>query len=310
MTAFLYVLMIFVWGFSWIAIKWQHGSVAMEVSIFYRFLFAAVVMFVIGKLFHKLQSVSMKDQKYFALQGLCLFCCNFLFFYSSTLYIASGLTAVIMATAPILNAIHGRILYRTKVNNNFYLGVAVGLTGITSLFAGDLLTTSWSEEVFLGMFYALAGTWCFSIGNMISIRNTQNKIQPFTATSYAMVYGCIALLIIVLFKELSFEIVFNTRYVASLAYLAIPASVIGFTVYLLLVDRIGANNAAYLLVITPIVALIISSIFESYQWTVFSTVGLLCVVLGNVISQIKKPVLSFFIKASEVDFKAKQSKAQ
>ena len=308
MTAFLYALMVFVWGFSWIAIKWQQGSVPMEVSILYRFIFAAMVMFVIGKVFNKLQSVSIKDQKYFALQGCCLFCCNFLFFYSSTTYIASGLTAVIMATAPIFNAIHGRFLYGTTTNNNFWLGVVVGLTGIASLFSGDLLQTDWSQEVFLGLFYALAGTWCFSIGNMISIRNSKNKIQPFTATSYAMIYGCIALLIIVLFKDLSFEIALNTRYLASLAYLAIPASVIGFTVYLLLVDRIGANNAAYLLVITPIVALMISSIFESYQWTVYSTLGLLCVVLGNVITQVKKPILSYFIKGHTSDFKTKQIK--
>ena len=308
MTAFLYALMILVWGFSWIAIKWQEGDVAMEVSILYRFIFAALIMFLIGKLSNKLQSVNLSDQKYFALQGFCLFCCNFLFFYSSTTYIASGLTAVIMATAPIFNAIHGHFIYGTKVKNNFFLGVVIGLSGIVCLFVGDLLQTDWSKEVFLGLFFALAGTWCFSIGNMISIRNTKNNIKPFTATSYGMLYGCLALLAIILFKGLSFEVVLNTRYLTSLVYLAIPASVIGFTVYLLLVDRIGANNAAYLLVITPIVALITSSIFESYQWTSFSTLGLLCVLLGNVITQIKKPIFSYFIKTNTFGFTAKQFK--
>lgn len=168
MTAFLYALMIFVWGFSWIAIKWQKGSTPMEVSILYRFLFAAIVMFIIGKAFNKLQSVKVTDQKFFAVQGACLFCCNFLFFYSSTSYIASGLTAVVMATAPIFNAIHGRIFYGTKTNNNFWLGVIIGLTGISLLFAGDFMQTNLSKEVLLGLFYALAGTWCFSIGNMIT----------------------------------------------------------------------------------------------------------------------------------------------
>jgi len=305
MTVFLYALMIFVWGFSWIAIKWQQGNTPMEVSILYRFLFAVIVMFIIGKAFNKLQSVKITDQKYFAVQGACLFCCNFLFFYSSTSYIASGLTAVVMATAPIFNAIHGRIFYGTKTNNNFWPGVAIGLIGISCLFAGDLIQTTFSKEVLLGLFYALAGTWCFSIGNMISIRNTKNKVQPFTATSYAMVYGCIALFMIIIFKGFSFDIDISTRYLMSLAYLAIPATVIGFTVYLLLVDRIGANNAAYLLVITPIVALVVSSIFENYQWTLFSTLGLLCVVLGNVITQIKKPIFSYLSKSISLSLKTK-----
>ena len=296
MTTLLYLLMIFIWGFSWIAIKWQQGDVAMEVSILYRFGLAAIIMFSIGKLFNKLQVVRGCDHKFFVLQGLCLFCCNFLFFYSSTFYIASGLTAVIMATAPIFNAFHGRCFYRIKANQNFWLGIAIGLAGITSLFIKDLLQTAWSEEVVLGLCYALLGTWCFSLGNMISLRNSQNNIQPYTATSYAMVYGCIALLVIIAFKGLTFELTFNSRYLVSLLYLAIPASVIGFTVYLTLVDRIGANYTAYLMVFTPVVALLVSSIFEDYQWTRLSTLGLCCVLLGSIISQIKKPLVSWLFE--------------
>ena len=106
MSVFLYILMIFLWGLSWIAIKWQHGDVPMEVSIFYRFAVAAIVMLVIGKLWKKLQPITRRDQYFIGLQGVCLFCCNFLAFYSATLYIPSGLVAVLMATAPIFNAVH------------------------------------------------------------------------------------------------------------------------------------------------------------------------------------------------------------
>ena len=291
MNIFLYFIMILAWGFSWIAIKWQHGVVDMEVSIFYRFAIAGCLMFMLGFLFKKIQKVKPQHHLFFALQGLCLFCCNFLAFYSSTSYIASGLTAVVMATAPIFNAIHGKFFYKTATSNNFWLGIGVGLAGISLLFISDLMKTNWSADVLIGLFYALLGTWCFSMGNMISIRNTRNKILPYTATSYAMVYGCLALLIIISLKGLPFKIDTNIQYLGSLLYLAIPASVIGFTVYLILVDRIGANNAAYLLVITPIVALLVSSVFEDYQWTIFSTIGLTLVVIGNILTQMKEDVI-------------------
>ncbi len=301
MTAFLYILMIFAWGFSWIAIKFQQGTVAMEVSILYRFAIAASFMFIVGYFFKKIQKIHPRHHLFFALQGLCLFCVNFLAFYSSTSYIASGLTAVIMATAPIFNALHGKLFYRTPTTVNFWLGVIVGLAGISLLFIGDLLQTNWSTEVITGLLYALLGTWCFSIGNMISIRNTRNEIRPYTATSYSMIYGCLALLVIIIFKDLSFNIETNIRYLGGLLYLAIPATVIGFTAYLVLVDRIGANNAAYLLVITPIVALVISTIFEGYQWTNASTVGLLLVVLGNVLTKRTKSLLpSVFLPKARI----------
>ncbi|PKH05065.1 DMT family transporter [Moritella sp. Urea-trap-13] len=297
MSAILYVSMIFIWGFSWISIKWQHGDVPMEVSIFYRFAIAAMVMFIVGKLWGKLQPVKRRDHAFLALQGGCLFCCNFLAFYSATLYIPSGLVAVFMATAPVFNAFHSKLFYQTETNANFWLGATLGLAGISLLFAGDLLQTNWSQDTLYGLMFALIGTWCFSIGNMLSIRNTRNSIQPFTATSYAMVYGCVALLVIIFVRGISFEFTLTTQYIGSLLYLAIPASVLGFTCYLILVDRLGASNAAYILVITPIVALSVSAVFEDYHWTLYSTLGLVLVILGNVLTQRKKALLTRTKKA-------------
>lgn len=291
MSALLYVSMIFIWGFSWISIKWQHGDVPMEVSIFYRFAIAAIIMLIVGKLWRKLQPVTLKDHGFIALQGVCLFCCNFLAFYSATLYIPSGLVAVLMATAPVFNALHSKFFYKTAITLNFWLGATLGLTGISLLFAGDLMQADWSQDSLYGLLFAFIGTWCFSIGNMLSVRNSNNKVQPFTATSYAMVYGCIALLVIIFMRDLTFEFSMTTQYIGSLLYLAIPASVLGFTLFFVLIERIGASNAAYVLVITPIVALTASALFEDYQWTLFSSLGLVCVILGNILTQRKKPCI-------------------
>ena len=241
MAAVMYLLMIFVWGFSWIAIKWQHGEVATEVSIFYRFAIASLLMFAIGFAFNKLQAVKLRQHSWFALQGVCLFCLNFIAFYTATHYIASGLTAVIMATAPIFNAIHGRIFYGTPTTRNFWLGVSVGLGGIILLFGADLLATQWSQTLVWGLLFSLLGTWFFSIGNMISMRNSRDNVSPFTSTAYGMCYG----------------------------------------------------SAAYLLVITPVVALSVSSVFEDYHWTWYSSVGLLLVALGNMLTRRQRPLAWF-----------------
>ena len=303
MAAAMYLLMIFVWGFSWIAIKWQQGDVATEVSIFYRFALASLLMFLIGLVFKKLQTTKLSQHPWFALQGLCLFCMNFMAFYSATHYIASGLTAVIMATAPIFNAFHGRLFYGTPTTANFWLGVLVGLSGIVLLFGVDLRgamdTSSGADTLLWGLGFSLLGTWFFSIGNMISMRNTRNQVSPFTATAYAMLYGCLALLFIIALKGLSFTLPLTPTYLGGLLYLAIPASVIGFTTYLMLVDRIGANGAAYLLVITPIVALAVSSVFEGYQWTWYSSAGLLLVLMGNILTRRQKPLRVFGLTVSK-----------
>ena len=45
MNLFLYVLVVLIWGTTWIALKWQLGEVPIPLSIAYRFALAALVMF-------------------------------------------------------------------------------------------------------------------------------------------------------------------------------------------------------------------------------------------------------------------------
>ncbi|MFX7942050.1 EamA family transporter, partial [Acinetobacter baumannii] len=45
MNAVLYVLVVLIWGTTWIALKWQLGAVPIALSIAYRFGLAALVLF-------------------------------------------------------------------------------------------------------------------------------------------------------------------------------------------------------------------------------------------------------------------------
>ena len=69
----------------------------------------------------------------------------------------------------------------------------------------------------------------------------------------------------------------------SLAYLAVFGTVIAFSCFLMLLGRVGLERAGYISVAFPVVALIISTIFEDYQWTLLSLTGLVLVLGGNVV---------------------------
>ena len=72
-------------------------------------------------------------------------------------------------------------------------------------------------------------------------------------------------------------------FLLSLGYLAFFASVIGFGSYLTLVQRIGADRAAYASVLFPLLALLLSTLFEGYRWTMLSGLGILLVLAGNLL---------------------------
>ncbi|MFM7982647.1 MAG: EamA family transporter, partial [Candidatus Fonsibacter sp.] len=119
--------------------------------------------------------------------------------------------------------------------------------------------------------------------NLIHQKNFKDKIPFIQSIAYGMFYGSVFTLIVAKFRgaELIFDYSFS--YISSLLYLAIVGSVVAFYLYLKLLESIGSARAGYIGVIMPIIALIISTIFEDLQWTNNLIFGLPVLILGCVL---------------------------
>ncbi len=279
MNAFLYMFTALVWGTTWIAIYWQGGDVPVLISIFYRFCLASILFLPLLFFFGRLQPTRLRDHAFFVLQGLCLFSLNFICFYTASHSIISGLISVIFAAATLFNAFNQWLIWRKKPAASIYIACALGVAGLLMLFWRQL-SEQHSIESFYGIAYAFAGTYLFSLGNMVSVRNSAQGIKPWTSSAYGMVYGTLILLIIIQLSGVPWHWDSRPVYVASLVYLAIPGSILGFSAYLTLVGRIGASQAAYVTVLFPVIALAISTIIEGYHWDLIALTGLVFVMLG------------------------------
>ncbi|MBL1240941.1 MAG: DMT family transporter [OCS116 cluster bacterium] len=289
MTVFLYLAMILVWGSSWLAIAWQISDISPIVSVFYRFALAAIIMFPMMKILGKIQQVRAKDHIFFALHGALLFSLNFICFYYASHYIVSGLIAIIFSLATIWNALNGYLFYKEKPVPAMKWGILFGLLGLILIFWQDIANVELGGDILLGVGLSVLGVYFFSLGNMITVRNKKNGITSITSTSYGVIYGSVILFIICLILGLEFSFEFSEQYLGALVFLSLIATIFGFTAYLNLVERLGASRAAYILVITPLVALALSTIFEDYQWSITAIIGVLFIALGNFIVNFKKP---------------------
>jgi drug/metabolite transporter (DMT)-like permease len=283
MNLSLYLLTVLIWGTTWIAIKFQLGTVAIPLSIGYRFALAALVLFVLLVPSGRLQPLDRRSQGLCLAQGLCLFCVNFICFYSASQYIASGLIAVVFSTATLWNALNARLLFKQRIAKNVLAGGSLGLIGLALLFWPELGGHEASHETLLGLGLSLLGTLCFSAGNMISTAQQRSGLRPLTSNAWGMLYGACILFLICLVQGIPLTFDGSLRYLGSLLYLAIPGSVIGFTAYLTLVGRLGADRAAYCTVLFPVVALNVSAWLEGYQWTAPALIGLVLVLVGNIL---------------------------
>jgi drug/metabolite transporter (DMT)-like permease len=87
------------------------------------------------------------------------------------------------------------------------------------------------------------------------------------------------LAVLILRIPVSFD--FSVSYTLSLFYLAVFGSIITFSVYLKLLGEIGPDRSVYIALITPAVAMVISTIFEDYRWNSFAFAGIAFLFAGN-----------------------------
>jgi drug/metabolite transporter (DMT)-like permease len=291
MTASLYAITVLIWGTTWLAIYFQLGEVPVNVSVFYRFTLAAVILLPLMWLTGKLQKTDRSDHLFMVLQGCCLFSFNFICFYNATQYVTSGLVAVVFSLATLFNAINNHFFWKEGIPKKVMVAGLLGTSGLVLLFLPELLPELQGQndgggglvDTLKGLALASLGTYFFSLGNMISKRHSLKGIKPITTNAYAMTYGALILAGVLLVTAQPLVIDTTYQYLGALFYLSIFGSIVGFTTYLTLVARLGANKAAYTTVMFPVVALILSSWFESYEWQLSSFIGLGLTMVGNVV---------------------------
>jgi drug/metabolite transporter (DMT)-like permease len=73
-------------------------------------------------------------------------------------------------------------------------------------------------------------------------------------------------------------------YIFSLAYLAIFGSIVAFGAYFTLIKRVGVGLASYTGVATPVIAVLLSTLFEGFVWTWTAVLGIVLAAAGNSIA--------------------------
>ena len=283
MTALLYTVTVLVWGSTWIALKLQLGAVPIVWSIVWRFALAALVLFAWLVARGRLRVPVRAAWPLVAAQGICLFCVNFICFMNASRHIPSGLVAVVFSTATLWNALGARLVFQRRLTAPVLGGGALGLAGLLAMFWPEIAGHGASPQTLLGLAWALAGTLCFSCGNLLSARLQALGETPALTNAWGMAWGALVLTAGSLVAGVAPAFDFSPTYMAAWLYLAIAGSVIGFTAYLMLVGRLGPERAAYCTVLFPLVALSISSVVEGYRFTAPAIAGLLLVMAGNVL---------------------------
>ena len=282
LNVLLYIAATLIWGSTWLAIKLQLTQVPPILSVGYRFCLAALILFLYCLLKRKRLAFSRQDHLFMALQGLTLFCLGYCGSYLSTKYLTSGLVAVVFSTVMMWNILNLKLFMAQPVDNKAFTGGLIGMVGICVLFWHDLVAFRATSGL-IGLSLALVGAYLASVGNIVGSRNAKNKVPVTQANAYGMAYG--GLMTVCIHFGFGGELImdWSIGYLGPMLYLTLLGSIVAFGCYMLLIGRIGADHAAYAMLLVPVLALILSTLFEDYHWYLSGVAGVILVLMGNLV---------------------------
>ena len=283
-TFILFLIPTLIWGSTWFVIKFQLGEVDPLLSVSWRFLIAGALLMVYCKAKGLNMKFSYKEHGLMLLLGLSLFGLNYWMVYEAELILPSGMVAILFSLIIFTNIFFNAVLLKGPVRKEVVMGAIMGIVGTVMIFGDDLLNFSLENDTYLALLLCLGGITFASLGNITSAYNQKKKIPILQANAFAMIYGgaMMFLIVLVLGKPIGFDT--SLSYLFSLGYLSVFGSIIAFSVYLKLLGEIGPDRSVYVALIAPAIALLISTLFEGYEWKLMGILGVLFLMLGNVMA--------------------------
>jgi drug/metabolite transporter (DMT)-like permease len=279
----LFILPTFIWGTTWLAIKFQLGVVAPEVSVGWRFALASLLLLGWCRLRGVPLRFGARDHGRFVVLGLLLFGLNYVLVYRSEQHLTSGLVSVLFAFLVFWNLLGARVFFGTPAPRVVILGAVLGVAGVALLFWPEVASVHPGDGHGAGIALAVAATVVASGGNLYSQSLFARGIAVVPATAFAMGYAALAILAGAAAMRIPFAFDARPGYVLSLAYLSLFGSVVAFVSFLTLLKRIGAGRSGYMAAVMPVMAMLASTLFEGYRWSAAALVGMALVLAGTVL---------------------------
>jgi drug/metabolite transporter (DMT)-like permease len=277
----LYAVVVLIWGSTWAAIPFQLGVVAEEVSVAYRFALGSIALFAYAAITGRQIRIPIHQYRMVIVTGSLMFSANYLFTYYAINYVTSGLVAVAFSLLVVCNAFFEHLFFKKPLERRLMLASLLGVTGISCLFWPEVSSLDLADRTVTGVILAIISVLFAALGNMGAIVNTSRQLPVVAMNAHGMAWGAVTSAVVALILGREFSFSYEPGYILSLGYLAVFGSAVAFGCYLALLRTIGSARASYTTVLFPIIALLISTFVENYQWSTMAVAGVLFIIAGN-----------------------------
>lgn len=276
----------FFWSFSFVWFKIAFIAYKPITVVIFRLAISAVLISVIAWSLKRLQKPHRKDLKLFVLMS---FFEPFIYFLGESYglkYVSSTVAAVIVATIPLFSPVAAWYFHRERIKWMNVVGlvfsfVGVGLVVLNGSFRFDASPLGVSLE-FMAVFAAIAYS--------IVLKNLAAKYNTLTIIAYQNLIGVIFFLPIWLVVDFNdfMQTPSHPQAFRAIVLLAVFSSTLAFVFFTQSIRQIGITRSNTFINLIPVFVAILSFIILKDELGFQKIAGILIVVTGLFLSQIKK----------------------
>lgn len=286
-----YLLMMTVWSTTPLAIKWSSQGVDFITGVSARMLIGAFFALLLTLITYKSMPMHHNARQVYSASALSIYGAMMMVYWGAQ-FIPSGLVSVLFGLTPIATAIFALyILDKHVLVFNQILGALIGLLGLTVIFFEQL---NLGEQASLGIIATLLSVLLHS-ASALWIKRLNTPLPALIITSGGLLFSMPLFLITFMVFADPLPLELPLRTLASILYLGIVGSVIGFVSYYFVLAKLSASTVALATLITPITALFLGNWLNQESITLSIVVGTTLVLSGLVVHQFYGPIRKKFL---------------
>ena len=248
-----YIGVILIWSTTPLAIQWSSDGVGFLFGITSRMIIGVLFGLLIAGLFSVPLPRHANAYRTYLAAGLGLFFAMTAVYWSSQ-FIPSGWIAVIFGLAPIITGVMATFWLAEKALTPARVsGIFLGISGLVLMVLG-------SQPLGHQAGYGIAGM-LFSViaysASAVAVKRIGADIPALATTIGGLFVAVPLLLLLYLLTGEPLPNVIPTRAAASILYLGLVGSVLGFALYYYVLRHVDATSVALITLITPVTALML-----------------------------------------------------
>jgi len=269
-----FAIVTLIWGSTWLVIRDQISVVPASWSVTYRFLLAGLAMLAFARAKGERVRLDAAGWLFAMAVGTLQFVLNFNFVYRAEAFITSGLVAVVFALLLVPNALLARLFLGQRLGRQLLVGSGIAMAGVALLFVHEVRSDPHGPATALtGIGWTLLAILSASCANVLQATRTAKRYPMLPTLAVAMLIGA-GLDAVFAFVTVGPPVVeMRIGYLLGIVYLALFASALAFPLYYGVLRVIGPAKAAYSSVIVPVIAMLLSTLFENYRWSPLAAGG-------------------------------------